>query len=392
MRSTGVEERRARLAHRHRLTPSARTDDDVAEVAGATVVLHATDPATVVLSALARMGEPDPGSVERALYEERTVLRMLGMRRTLFTAPLELVPVVHAAASRAVAAKERALLERMLVDGGITKRPGPWLRKVEAATLVALDELGEGSAPELAARVPDLDRQMTLAAGKRYEAKVRLSSRVLLVLGADGRVVRGRPRGSWITTTHRWARTEHWLGAPIDELDTEPARAELVRRWLARFGPGTVEDLQWWTGWTKGAVRAALAELDTAGVELDGRPGLVLAEDEAPAPRAEPWVALLPGLDPTPMAWKERDWYLGPYKAHVFDTAGNVGPTIWVDGRIVGGWAQRKDGTVVTQLLEDLPKRRVADVGRAAAALEDIIRSVPSIPRFPSPLDKQLRP
>ena len=391
MRSIGVAERRARLAVRHRLAPGTRVDDDVAEVARAVVVLHATDPATVVLSALARMAHPDPSIVERALYEDRTVLRMLGMRRTLFTVPLELAPVVHASSSLEVAAVERRRLEKMLAEGGLTKRPGPWLRKLEDEALTALRDLGEASAPELAAVVPKLDLQLSMNEGKAYASKIRLSSRVLLLLGVDGRVVRGRPRGAWTAATHRWAPTEAWLGAPIEDLDPHEAKVALARRWLERFGPGTVADLQWWTGWTLGATRAALAELETVEVDLDGQPGVVLAEDEAPAPTAEPWVALLPGLDPTPMGWKERDWYLGEHKARVFDSTGNVGPTVWVDGRIVGGWAQRKDGTVLTKLLEDVPKRRAAQIDRAAADLEELIRTVPSIPRFPAPLDRELR-
>ena len=390
MRTIGVDERRARLALRHRLAPGTGSDD-VAEVARSLVVLHATDPATVVLSTLARMAHPDPAVVERALYDDRTVLRMLGMRRTLFTVPRELAPVVHASSSAEVAAVERRRLEKMLVDRGITKRPGPWLRRVEQDALAALVELGEASAPELAAKVPKLDLQLTMAEGKAYAAKIRLSSRVLLLLGADGLVVRGRPRGTWITATHRWAPTEAWLGAPIEDRDPLEAKAELARRWLERFGPGTVADLQWWTGWTLGATRAALAEVDTVDVDLDGEPGLVLAEDEAPVPKAKPWVALLPGLDPTPMGWKHRAWYLGPHKPQVFDTNGNVGPTIWLDGRIVGGWAQRKDGTVVTKLLEEVPKTRIAHVAKAARTLEQLVRHLPSVPRFPAPLDKELR-
>ena len=390
MRTIAVEERRARLGLRHRLSPAARPDDDVAAVARSVVALHATDPATVVLAALARMRDPDPAAVERALYEDRTVVRMLAMRRTLFTVPVDDAPLLHAAASRAVAADERRKLEQLLVDAGVTARPRPWLRAAEEAALAALDELGEASAQELAAAVPKLDVQVTLSPGKRYEAKVRVASRVLLVLGAEGRIVRGRPRGSWTGATHRWATTARWLGGPLEELDTDAARAELVRRWLARFGPGTVADVRWWTGWTLGATRQALAALDTVEVDLDGEPGVVLAEDEDPAPAVEPWVALLPGLDPTTMGWKQRDWYLGPHKAQVFDTAGNGGPTVWVDGRIAGAWAQRKDGRVVTHLLEDLPRARRAQVDAEAARLQALLDEIRVLPRFPAPLDKAL--
>ena len=125
MQHLGVADRRARLARRHRLADEARADDDVVAIARSLVVLHATDPATVVLSALARMQRPDPTVVTRALYEDRTLVRMLAMRRTLFTVPVDDAPLVHAAASRAVAAAERKrFLARARRCGGV-ERPGP---------------------------------------------------------------------------------------------------------------------------------------------------------------------------------------------------------------------------------------------------------------------------
>jgi hypothetical protein len=69
------------------------------------------------------------------------------------------------------------------------------------------------------------------------------------------------------------------------------------------------------------------------------------------------------------MGWKHRDFLLGPHRPHVFDVNGNAGPTVWVDGRIVGGWAQRDDGEVVHELLEDVGSEAAAAVDRAAAEL-----------------------
>ncbi|MEI2697757.1 MAG: hypothetical protein V9E94_05230 [Microthrixaceae bacterium] len=78
-------ERRARLAGRHRLDPSARTDD-VAAIADSVVALHSSDPVSVFLSALARMRHPSIAAVEAALYEARSVIRFHAMRRTLWVA------------------------------------------------------------------------------------------------------------------------------------------------------------------------------------------------------------------------------------------------------------------------------------------------------------------
>jgi hypothetical protein len=172
----------------------------------------------------------------------------------------------------------------------------------------------------------------------------------------------------------------------------DEARIELTRRWLDRFGPGTVDDLKWWTGWTLGTTRAAVAGLATETVELaDSSPGLVLADDVDPEPAVEPWVALLPGLDATPMGWRERSWYLGPHKERVFDRNGNVGPTVWVDGRIVGGWAQRRDtGEVVTRLLDDVGTEAASAIDAAASALQVLLGDLRVTPRFPTPIDREL--
>lgn len=184
-----------------------------------------------------------------------------------------------------------------------------------------------------------------------------------------------------------------WLGteapAPMPE---EDARADLARRWLRTFAPATEADLKWWTGWTLGQTRAAIAALEVAAVELeDASTGYLLGDDLDPEADVEPWVALVPALDPTAMGWVGRDWYLGPHKAALFDSTGNIGSTIWTDRRIVGGWAYRKDGTLAYRLLEDVGVQVVAAIEEEAAELEAWIGDVRFVPRFPTPLDRELR-
>ena len=117
-------QRRARLGVRHRL---ARKAASVEEAARAVVALHATDPATVFLSAGARLTAPGPEPVERALYEERTLTRMTGMRRTMFVVPADLVPVVQHSSTRAIAVRERRSLVKVLTENG---RDEAWLDDV----------------------------------------------------------------------------------------------------------------------------------------------------------------------------------------------------------------------------------------------------------------------
>jgi hypothetical protein len=390
VRRIGAHERRARLALRHHLATAARAAG-VVQVAEDLVGLHGTDPASVFLAAAARMRQPEVGAIERAMYDERTLLRMLGMRRTMFVVPVELAPVVQAACTDAIAVAQRRLLLQLLTQSGIGgDDPERWLEEVEEVTVKALAARGQALAGELSEDDPRLREQIQLAEGKSYAAKQSVVTRVLLVLAAEGRIARGRPRGSWISGQYRWSLTESWLPAGMAEWTTEAAQAELVRRWLAAFGPGTMTDLRWWTGLPAGQVKRALAAAGAVEVDLDGVPGLALAGDLEPPAAAEPWVALLPALDPTVMGWSGRDWYLGDHGPALFDRNGNAGPTVWWDGRVVGGWASRRDGEIAVRLLEDVGADATAAVEAAAGRLAEWLGPVRVTPRFRTPLEREL--
>jgi hypothetical protein len=387
MRRIGTEERRARLGVRHHLAASAMASTP-AEAADGVVALHATDPASVFLSVQARTATVDVEAIERGLYEERTLIRMLGMRRTMFVVSTELAPVIQAGCTRAIAAVQRRKYAQFITDGGAGD--AAWLAEVEDSTARALTARGEATGAQLSTDEPRLRSQVLMAEGKPYEARQNITTWVLFLLAADGRIVRGRPSGSWTSSQWRWSPVETWLPGGMADLPVEAARAELVRRWLAAFGPGTVADLRWWTGWTAGHVKQALSAIGPVEVDLGGSTGLVLPDDLEPTVEPEPWVALLPALDPTAMGWSERSWYLGPHAPTLFDRSGNVGPTVWCDGRIIGGWAQRTDGEIVYRLLEDVGSDTVAAVEAAAARLAKWIGAVRLIPRFRTPLEREL--
>ena len=381
----GIEERRARLGIRHRLAVTASTP---VEAARSVVALHSTDPASVFLSVYARTALVEVTAIERALYEERSLIRMLGMRRTMFVVPTELAPVIQAGCTDAIAQLQRRTYTKLLTEGGAGD--GGWLKDVEDATALALEARGEATGAQLSADEPRLRTQVQVAEGKSYGRPQNITTWVLFMLAAEGRIVRGRPRGAWTSSQYHWSPIDVWLPGGIAEIPAEAARAELVRQWLAAFGPGTIADLRWWTGWTAGHVKRALTAIRPVEVDLGGAIGLVLPSDLEPAAEPEPWIALLPALDPTPMGWSERSWYLGPHAWALFDRSGNVGPSVWSDGRIVGGWAQRPDGEVVYRLLEDVGSDTAAAVDAAAGRLTGWIGTVRVIPRFRTPLEREL--
>jgi hypothetical protein len=385
VRKIEVAERRARLARRHRLAPGHRADD-VVEAARSMVCLHGTDPATVYLSARARVEGMTVGDLERALYLDRSLIKHLAMRRTLFVFPRDTLGFAQAGASNRVAEAERRRLVRDVEKAGLFDDGERWLAEASEQVLGALSGGREATSSELRDELPLLQGSITYGEGKSWGGQMPIGPRLLSTLSAAGLVVRGSNDGKWTTSRPRWASMTSWLGEQLPSFPEAQGVAALVGGWLRAFGPGTEADIKWWLGSTVAAVRQALADLEAVEVDLDGQIGYLLPDDlEATGP-VDPWPALLPPLDPTTMGWFEREWYLGAYKQQLFDTSGNAGPTAWWDGRIVGGWRQTDTGEVVLQMLEEVGAEGSRALEQESARLTEWLGGTRALPRFPSPI------
>ncbi|MGD9695818.1 MAG: winged helix DNA-binding domain-containing protein [Thermoleophilia bacterium] len=388
MRFIDAAERRARLARRHHLAPGRRAPDAVA-AARRLVGLHATSPATVYLSARARVDDLAAADVTGALYDDRTLVKHLAMRRTLWVIPADTFGDVRDVAGGRVAASERARLIKDVEGSGLVADGAAWLEAAGEAVMAHLAENGEATSAQLRAALPLLEGSTTYAPHKSWGGQVPVAPRVLTVLSAEGRIVRGTNDGGWHVSRPRWTTTAAWLGAEPAPGPPHDALVRLVRRWLFAFGPATVADLRWWLGGTLTATRAALAAVGAVEVETDAGAAVVLPDDVDPVEPVAPWAALLPELDPSTMGWAARDWYLGPHRERIFDSAGNGGPTAWWDGRIVGGWRQDGPGEVALQLLEDVGADARAALEAEAERLAGWLAAVKTVLRFPSPLSKE---
>lgn len=364
--------------------PGTRTDDVVAITDGL-VALHSTDPVTVYLSVAARMRTPALEPLSAALYEDRSLIRHHAMRRTLWIFGREAARLAHHGATLAVARVQRRGLLASIGTSGVGD-PEAWLAAAEEQVCALLTAEGPLSAREVGARLPELVRPVPVGG-----ADLAAHSRVLLVLGFTGRVIRARPTGTWINGQYRWAAAESWLPGGFGERDARESAAGLARRWLHTFGPATRTDLRWWAGWTVATTKAALADVGAVEVALDEGPGWVLPDDVDPVGEAPPSARLLPGLDPSTMGWKQRGFHLDPeHVPLLFDRNGNGGPMVWVDGAIVGSWVQRRDGTIVMRLLADVGAQARAELERHAHELEALLGDVRFSVRYPAPVQAGL--
>src|SRR3954470_453261 len=184
-----LAERRSRIGRRHAL---ARTDRaaSVVEAARRVVCLHATDPATIFLSAQARVHGMSVADLERALYVDRSLVKHLAMRRTLFVFPRERLADAQAGASDRVAAAERRRLADVVEKAGLHRNGTRWLEKASSAVIAALSDGRERTFAELREQVPLLDGAIAYGEGKTWGGQVPIGPRVLTVLSAQGAVVR----------------------------------------------------------------------------------------------------------------------------------------------------------------------------------------------------------
>jgi hypothetical protein len=376
---------------------------DIPGLARALVSLHATEPTSVYLSAWARLEGFERDDMDQALFDEHSVVRWLAMRRTMWVVASDDLPMVHQAVVPRLLGPEQRRLHKLMVLGELADQAGAAARaeRIEADILAVVAELGQAYGTEISARVPEMKTTYPYALDKPYGGHFSLGSRINSVVCMRGGLVRARPRGGWRSNQYSYALRESWLPG-IDPEAVEPARArrQLVRRYLEAFGPAGIDDIQWWTGFTKGEVREAVAALGDSlvTVAVQGEEGERLVPASSlpaldAAPRLDPGcVQLLPSLDPWVMATKHRRRLMGAAAYRwLHDRNGNAGPSILAGGRVVGGWAQHPDGTVRWRLFEDVGAEATRAVAAQAERLETFLGAERVMPNFPTPLMRELR-
>ncbi|MGA4847010.1 DNA glycosylase AlkZ-like family protein [Streptomyces sp. G5(2025)] len=306
------------------------------------------------------------------------------MRRTMFAVPADLAPVLHAASVTDTHNQRSSAFKRLAEAVGWDEAR---YLAAEADLLAALAALGQATAAELAAALPALAEQIVTFPGKPYASRRRICTTVLGVLAAEGRVRRARPACRFLDLRPVPLDRRH----PLPELPADEARTDVARRCLAAFGPATADDLKWWTGWTVTHTRKAIAATGAEAVELDEGTGYLLPEDAPPPTPDEPRAALLPGLEPTSMGRRHRAWYLDDaHTGALFDRNGDIGPTIWWDGRVIGAWAQRSAGPISHRLLTDPGSRARAAVDGEISRLRAFLGTTRVTPCYRTPVERRL--
>jgi Winged helix DNA-binding domain len=349
---------RMRRHHLIDLATPAEMLDVTARIGG----LHAQVMSSAELTLHARVEGLDREAVSRALWEDRSLVKLWAMRGTLHLLP---------------AAELDTWLGALGTYDHYLKPV--WLRAFEVSREQLerlIDDIGKALDGELRTR-EELGAAVARIAGEpELAAKVQGSwGPYLKPASFRGRLCFGPNDGQKV----RFTRPDSWLGRALGHEDPEEARREVTRRHLGAFGPAAREDLARWWGVQPaqgGRMLKALGD-EVVAVDVDGRAGWMLREHAEEAAAEKPvsrLVRLLPGFDMWAIgAARDAAALLDPAeKKRVYRNQGWISPVVLVKGRMEGVWKHERKGrrlTVAVEPFGKLPKWARTEVEAEAERL-----------------------
>lgn len=301
--------------HRQRLAQSARTGEQALRDIIAVYSAHPSAP----LSLFARTKNFDAKKF-RALEDNKQVIRLGAMRRSIHLLPRDTAPQIVAAAD----GSDPKMLARRLQVAGVTtgvyeKFKCEVLQNVHAPVSVRAlrDATGEKEA------------------GLGTLLRAMSDEGLVLRVGADG----------LRSNDLRYVPTKIWLGKELPKAERGTSLVWLVREYLRAFGPVRVRDVMWWIGITKTAATNALSQMET--VDLGG--GYLLLKEDVRAfekikPFAQDVIAILPKWDAYTMGFapdgRER-FVTREMQSHIYDKAGDGYGAILLNGLALAAWDVR---------------------------------------------------
>ena len=386
------------LLHKQHLTPDSR-GEDVATVVREVGPIRATPAITPYVSLWARMRHLDREQVDRALYVDRSLVRVSCLHARLYIVLSEELPAYYQA-TRTLLQGGLAELGKLLTEaspegpqtaGGGPARAG---RSLASRVLEVVSVRGPLTVAEVAQVLPELNRQIDDGAQLLGIEPGKLGSRLIPAMCAEGLLVRTQPRGGWRSNLYCYATLSSWLGnIDLSALSPSEALRQVVWAYVVAYGPVTIGDLsQWLGGFPRHRVRMALTSfggrldrVQFCGIRGDyyvakRQLGELLDRAWPGADDAERSVCLLPPRDSYSMAYGDvgrfwRDQGRAAYWGErVYDRVGESMGTVWVDGFIEGTWGlQVRAKRIIVRLFEAADSEMLATVYERARDLASML-------------------
>jgi hypothetical protein len=351
---------------RHALTEPA-TDLGPADIAGVLCGAHAQVISAAELSIGRRIARATRADVQRALWEDRTLVKTFGPRGTVHLLPTADLPMWTGALSA--------------LPSSVPLHPDPVRFTPDEADQV-IDAIGDALADaeltvdELTEAI--VDRTGAWAGERTMEAfqdKWPRWRQVTSTAGHRGVLCFGANQGTKVTYTN----PHRWLPGFRPE-DGSTALRTLVKRYLHGYGPATPQRFAKWLNIPpRRAVEAFEATAgDLDAVMFDGEPAWTVAGDTRTPDQPPRGVRLLPYFDAYVVAVQPRErLFPAAAVARGLAPGGQAGnyPVMLVDGVVGGVWHQRRSGRQLVLTVE--PLRDLT--GRQRRELDDEVAMVGAV-------------
>lgn len=312
-----------RMGRHHLLTRA--TPAEVLQVAGDICGLHAQLMSSAELSLWARIDGLERDAVQKALWTNRSLVKLWAMRGTLHLIPAEELGQWVVALGTYTGYGNTYPEMDVLASAVGHALAGQTLTREELATEV---ERRTGS--------PEYAEWVRFSWGS-YLKPISFRGQLCFAASEGGRI--------------RFTTPATWLGGDLERPDPVDALRSITRRYLRAYAPATAQDLaRWWVGGSPAKGRRMLAALGEEAVEIavEGERAWVLATDLPQIVSTEPSNAarLLPAFDPwTIGASRTAAAMLDPiHKARVYRPQGWISPVVLVNGRMAGVWKHTRKG------------------------------------------------
>jgi uncharacterized protein YcaQ len=335
----------------HHLFQKARRQN-LEDVIGNVCGLHAQAAATPYLSLWNRV---EDDLLDKALYRDKTLVKVWCMRGTLHVIPSLDLPVYN-----------RALRTMWFEHHGRFMRAPDYPLKEERKKLIYPKIVQALAAKPLKRKELNAKVQALLKDNsKPYQRLFSGWGGILKETAYEGLTVHAEP----CEREACFARVDKWLPhISLDKVSEEEAQEKLLIKYLSCYGPATAQDFCLWSGLMASDAKKAIEKVKDSlleEVKIEGAKGLFLllkqdltqfdsiSLDEKAPPH------LLPKFDPYVLGHKDRRRIIDDeHKKRVFRKAGDIAATLLIDGRIMGTWTQKRAKNSVAMTIT--PFRRLA--------------------------------
>jgi hypothetical protein len=324
MKGIGIDKVNRFCTSKHHLTNKSKIDD-IVKIVNDIGGLHATSSATMYLSLFARMNNFEKEDLNQQLYTLKNLGKIRFVRGTMYVLTKDMIPVAYSATKGIFSTLSKKYAEYH----GITD-------KEFKKTSKQITEILHG------------ESMTTSEISKALNSKSKISP-VINLMCDSGLLIRSTPKAGWRSNLHTYQSMDKYFpGLDLFSIPEYGARKEVVKQYIASFGPVSTIDISWWTGFTKTEIRKIVDDIKKEITEVNiadrSHRYYILKSHEKPLRSTKlgkkPYVILLPILDPYIMGYKVRDRYLDDkYFKFIFDRSGNATSSILVNGKIAGVWS-----------------------------------------------------